>query len=124
MTAKEANLAYRRVRNKYEEVHLKNAAMELQLKKVQKDYADVDKRHKLQLDKNVTLNNELEGEKKKYCLCKNTCNLLQGKLSDHNNLTTQITEHQCKLKFAEKECGCLLKKHNDSEAQTKATCSS
>ena len=124
MTAKEANLAYRRMRNKYEEVHLKNAAMELQLKKAQKDYADVDKRHKLQLDKNVTLNNELEGEKEKHRLCKNTCNILQGRLSEHNILTTQITEHQCKLKFAEKECGCLLKKHNDSEAQTKATCSS
>ena len=70
MTAKEANLAYRRMRNKYEEVHLKNAAMELQLKKAQKDCADVDKRHKSQLDKNVTSNNELEGEKEKCRSCK------------------------------------------------------
>ena len=51
ITGKEAYLAYRRIRNKSEEEHKKNAGIEIQLMRLHKDYNDTDKWYKLQLDK-------------------------------------------------------------------------
>ena len=70
ITVKEANLAHECFYTKYSGIYIKNIGSKLQIKKLLKENNNLDKYDKVQLIKNIMLNNSSEAEKEKCHICK------------------------------------------------------
>ena len=121
MTVKEANLAYRQMKSKYEEIYLENTSNKRAMAALTKQLVDVNKMHASQLNKNINVVKNHEGLKEKYKLSQAENTRLQKEITSLHKDLADSNAKQYKIEFMKKEYDSLKSKYDAAESRATST---
>ena len=99
MTVEEANLAYRRLKAKYNDMYLENASNKHLVVKLKVENAKLNKLCESQVNKNVNVVKLCEGSEEKYRLTVSELNCTNREIAGLNKLILESNAKQHKIEF-------------------------